>query len=97
LFRFFVSRTTMDWLSPRGGAPVLVELPPLPPTPRHRCDGAGPLIALTRSAPADRGLRRALSTARRPVRYRIYCKCRHRLDRLARARSGIRRPMTLSR
>jgi hypothetical protein len=33
---FFVSLKTMDWLSPRGqvNAPVLVELPPLPPAPR---------------------------------------------------------------
>ena len=30
---FFVSLKAMDWLSPRGavGAPVLVQLPPLPP------------------------------------------------------------------
>ena len=29
---FFISLKAMDWLSPRGGnAPVLVELPPLPP------------------------------------------------------------------
>src|SRR6266853_1424401 len=33
---FFVSLKAMDWLSPRGTvrAPVLVELPPLPPAPR---------------------------------------------------------------
>jgi hypothetical protein len=32
---FFVSLKAIDWLSPRGGnAPVLVELPPLPPVPR---------------------------------------------------------------
>jgi Domain of unknown function (DUF4403) len=33
---FFVSLKTMDWLAPRGqvAAPVLVELPPLPPAPR---------------------------------------------------------------
>jgi hypothetical protein len=33
---FFVSLKAMDWLSPRGktGAPVLVELPPLPAAPR---------------------------------------------------------------
>ena len=32
---FFVSLKTMDWLWPRGtgAAPVLVELPPLPPAP----------------------------------------------------------------
>jgi len=32
---FFVSLKTMDWLAPRGTvAPVLAELPPLPPTTR---------------------------------------------------------------
>src|ERR1700732_1188958 len=33
---FFVSLKAMDWLSPRGSvpAPVLVELPPLPPAAR---------------------------------------------------------------
>jgi hypothetical protein len=32
---FFVSLKAIDWLSPRSGnAPVLVELPPLPPVPR---------------------------------------------------------------
>ena len=32
---FFISLKAMDWLSPRGGpAPVLVELPPLPPASR---------------------------------------------------------------
>ncbi len=31
---FVVSLKAMDWLSPRGGAPVLVELPPLPPATR---------------------------------------------------------------
>src|ERR1700733_2177840 len=33
---FFVSLKAMDWLAPRGqvNAPVLVELPPLPPAPR---------------------------------------------------------------
>jgi hypothetical protein len=33
---FFVSLKTMDWLAPRGtvGAPVLAELPPLPPASR---------------------------------------------------------------
>jgi hypothetical protein len=32
---FFVSLKAIDWLSPRGGnAPVLMELPPLPPVPR---------------------------------------------------------------
>ena len=32
---FVIALKAMDWLSPRGGnAPVLVELPPLPPVPR---------------------------------------------------------------
>ena len=31
---FFISLKAMDWLSPRGTAPVLVELPPLPQIPR---------------------------------------------------------------
>ncbi|MDB5637109.1 MAG: hypothetical protein JWP51_2017, partial [Bradyrhizobium sp.] len=46
---FFVSLKTMDWLSPRGtvGAPVLVELPPLPPAPRSSSIIAPVAIALT--------------------------------------------------
>ena len=55
---FFVSLKTMDWLSPRGtaGAPVLVELPPLPPAPRSSVILASVAVALTaiRDA-ADRG------------------------------------------
>src|ERR1041385_6494445 len=31
---FFVSLKAMNWLIPRGNAPVLVELPPLPAVPR---------------------------------------------------------------
>src|ERR1043166_9808931 len=31
---FFVSLKAMNWLLPRGNAPVLVELPPLPAVPR---------------------------------------------------------------
>jgi hypothetical protein len=31
---FFISLKAMDWLSPRGTTPVLVELPPLPQVPR---------------------------------------------------------------
>src|SRR3954452_7799159 len=31
---FFVSLKAMDWLSPRGNAPALAELPPLPAVPR---------------------------------------------------------------
>src|SRR5436305_5464063 len=31
---FFVSLKAMDWLSPRGNAPVLAALPPLPAVPR---------------------------------------------------------------
>ena len=45
---FFVSLKTMDWLSPRrGGAPVLVELPPLPPAPRSSRVMAPVAIALS--------------------------------------------------
>lgn len=55
---FLVSLKAMDWLSPRGtvGAPVLVELPPLPPAPRSSSIIAPVSIALTaiRDA-ADRG------------------------------------------
>jgi hypothetical protein len=54
---FFVSLKAMDWLSPRGGnAPVLVELPPLPPAPRASRVMAPVSIALSaiRDA-ADRG------------------------------------------
>jgi hypothetical protein len=55
---FFVSLKVMDWLSPRGAvrAPVLAELPPLPPAPRSSSIVAPVAIALTaiRDA-ADRG------------------------------------------
>src|SRR5258705_955749 len=55
---FFVSLKTMDWLWPRGAvvAPVLVELPPLPPAPRSSSIVAPVAIALSaiRDA-ADRG------------------------------------------
>jgi hypothetical protein len=54
---FFASLKAMDWLSPRGGgAPVLVELPPLPPAPRSSRIMAQVSIALSaiRDA-ADRG------------------------------------------
>ena len=61
---FFVSLKTMDWLSPRGtvGAPVLVELPPLPPAPRSSSIIAPVAIALTaiRDA-ADRGAPRSFA------------------------------------
>jgi hypothetical protein len=54
---FFVSLKAIDWLSPRGGnAPVLVELPPLPPVPRTSTIVAP--IAITLNAirdAADRG------------------------------------------
>src|SRR3979411_2400789 len=55
---FLVSLKIMDWLSPRGAvrAPVLAELPPLPPAPRSSSIVAPVAIALTaiRDA-ADRG------------------------------------------
>jgi hypothetical protein len=61
---FFVSLKTMDWLSPRGAvtAPVLVELPPLPPAPRISSIIAPVTIALSaiREA-ADRGAPRTFS------------------------------------
>jgi hypothetical protein len=61
---FFVSLKTMDWLSPRGTvtAPVLVELPPLPPAPRISSIIAPVTIALSaiREA-ADRGAPRTFS------------------------------------
>ncbi len=61
---FFVSLKTMDWLSPRGtvAAPVLVELPPLPPAPRSSSIIAPVAIALNaiRDA-ADRGAPRTFS------------------------------------
>jgi hypothetical protein len=61
---FFVSLKTMDWLSPRGtvGAPVLVELPPLPPAPRSSSIIAPVAIALNaiRDA-ADRGAPRSFA------------------------------------
>jgi hypothetical protein len=54
---FLVSLKAMDWLAPRGGnAPVLVELPPLPPVPRTSSIIAPVAITLAaiRDA-ADRG------------------------------------------
>src|ERR1700687_4034093 len=46
---FLVSLKTMDWLSPRGSgpAPVLVELPPLPPNARISTIMAPVAISLT--------------------------------------------------
>jgi uncharacterized protein DUF4403 len=46
---FFVSLKAMDWLSPRGtvGAPVLAQLPPLPPAPRSSSIIAPVAIALS--------------------------------------------------
>ena len=46
---FFVSLKAMNWLAPRGAvpAPVLVELPPLPPAPRNSVILAPVAIALT--------------------------------------------------
>ena len=61
---FFVSLKTMDWLSPRGtvGAPVLVELPPLPPAPRSSSIIASVAIALTAiRVAADRGAPRTFA------------------------------------
>jgi hypothetical protein len=68
---FLVSLKAMDWLSPRGtvGAPVLVELPPLPPAPRSSSIIAPVSIALTaiRDA-ADRGAPRSFGgKAENPV------------------------------
>src|ERR1700674_60705 len=61
---FFVSLKAMDWLSPRGtvGAPVLVQLPPLPPAPRSSSIIAPVAIALNaiRDA-ADRGAPRSFA------------------------------------
>jgi len=61
---FFVSLKAMDWLSPRGtaGAPVLVELPPLPPAPRSSSIIAPVVITLAaiRDA-ADRGAPRTFA------------------------------------
>ena len=61
---FFVSLKTMDWLSPRGtvGAPVLIQLPPLPPAPRSSSIIAPIVISLTaiRDA-ADRGAPRTFA------------------------------------
>ena len=61
---FFVSLKAMDWLSPRSTvpAPVLVELPPLPPAPRSSSIVAPIVITLTalRDA-ADRGAPRSFA------------------------------------
>src|SRR5512133_900871 len=55
---FFISLKAMDWLAPGGAvrAPVLTELPPLPPAPRSSVVMAPVAIALSaiREA-ADRG------------------------------------------
>ena len=49
LVSFFVSLKAMDWVAPRGSgpAPVLVELPPLPPVSRRSFVLAPVAIALT--------------------------------------------------
>src|ERR1700716_935171 len=61
---FFVSLKAMDWLSPRSTvpAPVLVELPPLPPAPRSSSIVAPIVITLAaiRDA-ADRGAPRTFA------------------------------------
>src|ERR1019366_1836034 len=61
---FFVSLKIMDWLAPRGtvGAPVLAELPPLPPTSRVSIIVAPVTIPLSaiRDA-ADRGAPRSFT------------------------------------
>jgi len=61
---FFVSLKAMDWLSPRGtvGAPVLIQLPPLPPAPRSSSIIAPVVITLAaiRDA-ADRGAPRTFA------------------------------------
>jgi hypothetical protein len=61
---FFVSLKAMDWLAPRGTvrAPVLVELPPLPPAPRISSVMAPVAISLAaiRDA-ADRGAPRSFA------------------------------------
>jgi hypothetical protein len=61
---FFVSLKALDWLSPRDTvpAPVLVELPPLPPAPRSSSIIAPIVIALSaiRDA-ADRGAPRTFA------------------------------------
>jgi len=45
---FLISLKAMDWLAPRGGgAPVLVELPPLPPVPRTSSIIAPVAVTLT--------------------------------------------------
>jgi hypothetical protein len=61
---FVVSLKTMDWLAPRGtvGAPVLVQLPPLPPAPRSSSILVP--VAITLSAirdAADHGAPRAFA------------------------------------
>jgi hypothetical protein len=54
---FFISLKAMDWLAPRGGgAPVLVELPPLSPVPRTSSIIAPVAVTLTAIRDAvDRG------------------------------------------
>jgi hypothetical protein len=67
---FFVSLKAMDWLSPAGrvAAPVLVQLPPLPPAPRSSSIVAPVAIALSaiRDA-ADRGARTFAGKADNPI------------------------------
>jgi Domain of unknown function (DUF4403) len=61
---FFISLKAMDWLAPRGGigAPVLVELPPLPPVPGTSNIIASVAIALPAIRDAvDRGAPRTFS------------------------------------
>ena len=83
---FLVSLKAMDWLSPRGTvrAPVLVQLPPLPPAPRSSSIIAPVAIALSaiRDA-ADRGAPRSFAGKADNPASQILQNA-DRLDRLAR-------------
>ena len=92
---FFVSLKAMDWVAPRGTvrAPVLVELPPLPPAPRsfqHHRAGRDRAVGDSRR----RRSRRAAQLRRQGRQSGVAdpAERRYRLDRLARADRRDRRP-----
>ena len=88
---FFVSLKAMDWLSPRGGgkAPVLAELPPLPPATRNLAR-AGAGFDRADGDPRRRRARHRAHLRRQGRKSGLAdpAECRHRLDRLARADRG---------
>src|SRR3979490_1046173 len=89
---FFVSLKAMDWLSPRGTvrAPMLVELPPLPPAPRSSSIIAP--VAITLAAIRDAADRAPPG----PAQFQPHCTgcvyaCRHSRRRRSRRAAHLLR------